>query len=61
MRVVKQSEMFDRTYSINLRSTEYSKEFLYYPLEIKLDRCAGCCNTFNGLSNKLRALRKTEN
>ena len=37
---------------INLHPNEYSQEFHYHPFAIKLDRCAGSCNTLNDLSNK---------
>ena len=37
---------------INLHPNEYSQEFPYYPFLVKLDRCAGSCNTINDLSNK---------
>ena len=37
---------------INLHPNEYSQEFHYYPFAVKLDRCAGSCNTLNDLSNK---------
>ena len=45
---------------INLHPNEHSQEFNYYPLPVKLDGCAGSCNTHNDLSNKVRALNKTE-
>ena len=45
---------------INLHPNEHSQEFNYYPLAVKLDGCAGSCNTHNDLSNKVRALNKTE-
>ena len=35
---------------INLHPNEYSQEFHYYPFSVKLDRCAGSCNTLNDLS-----------
>ena len=42
---------------INLYANEYdfttSQEFHYYSFVIKLDRCAGSCNTLNHLSNKV--------
>ena len=38
---------------INLHPNEYSQEFHYYPFSVKLDRCAGSCNTLNDLSNKI--------
>ena len=36
------------------------KEFHYYPFSVKLDRCAGSCNTINDLSNKVYVPNKTE-
>ena len=45
---------------INLYSNEYSQEFHYYPFAVKLDRCAGSCNTLNDLSNKVCVPNKTE-
>ena len=45
---------------INLYSNEYSQEFHYYPFAVKLDRCAGGCNTLNDLSNKVCVPNKTE-
>ena len=45
---------------INLHPNEYSQEFHYYPFSVKLDRCAGSCNTLNDLSNKLYVPNKTE-
>ena len=44
---------------INLHPNEYSQEFHYYPFLVKLDRCAGSCNTLNDLSNKVRVPNKT--
>ena len=44
---------------INLHPNEYSQEFLYYPFSVKLDRCAGSCNTLNDLSNKVCVPNKT--
>ena len=38
---------------INLHPQEYSQEFRLYPFSIKLDRCAGNCNTLSDLSNKM--------
>ena len=32
----------------------------YYQFSVKLDRCAGSCNTINGLSNKAYASNKAE-
>ena len=34
--------------------------FHYYPLSVKLDRCAGSSNTLNDLSNKLCVPNKTK-
>ena len=45
---------------INLHPNEYSQEFHYYPFAVKLDRCAGSCNTINDLSNKACVPNKTE-
>ena len=45
---------------INLHSNEYSQELHYYPFLVKLDTCAGSCNTLNGLCNKLCIPKKTE-
>ena len=45
---------------INLHLNEYSQEFHYYPFAVKLDRCAGSCNTSNDLSNKVCVPNKTE-
>ena len=44
---------------INFYPNEYSQNFHYYPFTIKLDRCAGRCNTINDLSNKLCIPNKT--
>ena len=44
---------------INLHPNEYSQEFHYYPLPVKLDRCVGSFNTLN-LSNKVCVTNKTE-
>ena len=38
---------------INLHSNEYSQQFHYYPFLVKLDRCAGSCDTLDDLSNKV--------
>ena len=51
--------MIQPTY-INLHLNQYSQEFHYYPFAVKLDRCAGNCNTLNDLSNKLFVPNKTE-
>ena len=45
---------------INLHPNEYSQEFYYHPFSVKLDRCAGSCNTLNDLSNKVCVPNKTE-
>ena len=45
---------------INSHPNEYSQEFYYYPLAVKLDRCAGSCNTLNVSSNKACVPNKTE-
>ena len=41
-----------QTTLIYLYPNEWSQEFDYYPFSVKLDRCAGTCNTLNDLSNK---------
>ena len=46
---------------INLYSNEYSQEFQYYPLTVKLDICVGSFNTLNDLSNKVCVPNETEN
>ena len=45
---------------INLHPNEYSQGLRYYLLADNLDRCVGCCNTLNGLSNKVCVSNKTE-
>ena len=45
---------------INLHPNEYSQEFHYYPLAVKLDRYIGSYNTLNDLSNKVCVANKTE-
>ena len=45
---------------INLHPKIYSQEFHYCPFALKLDRCAGSCNTMNNLSNKVCVTNKTE-
>ena len=45
---------------INLHPNEYSQEFDYYPFAFKLNRCAGRCNTLNGLFNEICVSNKTE-
>ena len=37
----------------DLHPNEYSQEFRYCPLAIKLDKCTGSCNTLHDLSNKV--------
>ena len=44
----------------NLHPNEDSQEFGYYPFAVKLDRCAGSCNTLDDLSNKVCVPNKTE-
>ena len=46
---------------INFHPNEYSQELHYYPCAVKLNRCAGSCNTLNDLSNKVGVPNKTEN
>ena len=46
--------------TLNLHPDEESQELQYNPFAIKLDRCFGSCNTFNGLSNKVCVPNKTE-
>ena len=45
---------------INLHPNEYNQELHYYPFAVKLDKCAGSCNTLNDLSNKVCVPNKTE-
>ena len=45
---------------IDLHPKEYSQEFHYYPLVVKLDRCVGSCNTLNDLSIKVYVPNKSE-
>ena len=45
---------------INLHPNEYNQELHYYPFALKLDRCAGRCNFFNDLPNKVCVPNKTE-
>ena len=45
---------------INLYPNEYSQESHYYQFAVKLDICAGSCNTINNLSNKVCVPNKTE-
>ena len=44
----------------NLHPNEYSQDFHNYLFAVKLDRCVGCCNTLNDLSNKVCVPNKTE-
>ena len=44
---------------INLHPNEYSQGFHYYPFAVKLDWCAGSCNTLNDLFNKACVPNKT--
>ena len=46
---------------IYLHPNTYSQEFHYYPFAAKLNRCVGCCNILNDLSNKVCVPNKTEN
>ena len=43
-----------------LDPNEYNEKFLYYPFSVKLERCVGCCNTANDLSNKTCVPSKTD-
>ena len=45
---------------INLNPNKYSLEFQYYPFAVRLDGCAGSCNTLNYLSNKVCVPTKTK-
>ena len=45
---------------VNLNPNEYNQEFYYYPFSVKLDRCAGSCNTLNDLSKKVCVPNKIE-
>ena len=45
---------------INLHANEYSQESHIVSCAVKLDRCVGCCNTLNELSNKVCVPNKTE-
>ena len=44
---------------IDLHANQHSQEFHYYLFSVKLDRCAGRCNTINDLSNKVYVPNKT--
>ena len=37
---------------INLHPNGYSQVVQYYPFTVKLDRCAGSCNTLNDVYSK---------
>ena len=45
---------------INLHPNEYSQEYYYFPLVVRLDRCVGTCNALVDLSNKVCVLNKIE-
>ena len=45
---------------INLHPNEHNQEFCYNTFTVKLDRCAGSCNTLDDLSNKVCLSNKTE-
>ena len=45
---------------INLHLNEYSQELHYYSFQVKLDKCAGSCNTLVNLSNRVCVPNKTE-
>ena len=45
---------------INPHPNEYSQEFHYYRLAVKLDGCVGICNILNDLSNRVYVLNKKE-
>ena len=45
---------------VNLHPNEYSQEFHYYPLLVKLDRCFRSCNTVIDLSNNACIPNKIE-
>ena len=49
-----------QTTLINLHTDEYNQELHYYPFAVKLDKCAGNCNTLNGLSTRVCVPSKTE-
>ena len=44
----------------NLYPNKYSQELYCYLFTVNLDKCAGSCNTLNGLSNKVCVPNKTE-
>ena len=45
---------------INLPPNEYNQELHYHPFTVRLDKCAGRCNTLNDLSNRVCVPNKTE-
>ena len=45
---------------INLHPNENNQELHYYLFAVKLDKCAGSCNTLNDLSNRVYVPNKTE-
>ena len=45
---------------INLHPNKHNQEFCYNAFTVKLDRCAGSCNTLNDLSNKVCLPNKAE-
>ena len=61
MCVVKQSEMYDSTYSYWLHHYEYIQEFHNYLFAVKLYRCVGSCSALNDLSNKVCVSNETGN
>ena len=58
--LVKQSENITRLTFINLHLNEYSQEFHYYPITVKLEKCVGSCNTVHNLCDKACLPNKTE-
>ena len=46
---------------IQLHPNECSQEFNYYPFVVKLDKCAGSCNTLNDLFHNICVTNKTKN
>ena len=45
---------------INLKPNEFTQALTYSSFAVKLDRCAGGCDTLNYLSSKVRVPNKTE-
>ena len=45
---------------INLHPHKFSPELYYYPFVVKLDKCAGSCNTLNDLPKKVCVPNKIE-